>query len=297
MRRRDFYWSLYHLRERRQLDDLKTEQIEAIYAALSKSAHQEYLIWKDGFENWKPLGDFEQILVSLRRQGPEPAAKPPSPNANDLDTDPAVGNTARAPLARTEQSQTKSSSVRDTIRTLPESEDLTPTQPPDTESITAPLTEDDAEFTRTPRTGFDLNSQDSDPSIKVDGSGGMNSKRQVFDAHEINEPTQALSLDEEKLIEARMGARYDRRFEMRIVTPQKTYRYTTIDVSLSGIRFGGQVPEGLAKYFNVEIRHGDTVIPLVCSVLKIKGKAYPDRLRIEVNDQVKVLQTLLVATG
>lgn len=82
MRRREYYWSLYHTTENNQLDNLRTDQVEAVHASIPKRFLHEWMIWRDGFESWKPLEDFPQLLVSLRKVEqvndvpPPPKAKP-----------------------------------------------------------------------------------------------------------------------------------------------------------------------------------------------------------------------------
>lgn len=80
MRRREYYWSIFHSKGGNQLDGLRTDQVEAVFSALPKLMHKEWLIWRDGFEDWKPFEDFPQLMISLRKvdaKGPE-APPPPS---------------------------------------------------------------------------------------------------------------------------------------------------------------------------------------------------------------------------
>lgn len=89
MRRREYFWSLFHTTEDNQLDDLRTDQIEAIFAALPKTQHSEWLIWKEGFSDWKPFSDFPQLLLSLRQAPIEKSTPPPLPKkSKDVRTAP-----------------------------------------------------------------------------------------------------------------------------------------------------------------------------------------------------------------
>lgn len=66
MRRREHYWSLFHKPEKRQLNDLRTDQVEAVFAALPHKQHSEWVIWKEGFSSWKSFTEFPQLLIGLR---------------------------------------------------------------------------------------------------------------------------------------------------------------------------------------------------------------------------------------
>ena len=68
MRRREHYWSLYHQPEKRQLDDMRTDYVEAVFEALPVSTHGDWLVWREGFRSWKPLSDFPALLIGLRVQ-------------------------------------------------------------------------------------------------------------------------------------------------------------------------------------------------------------------------------------
>lgn len=79
MRRREYYWSLYNAREKNQIDDLRTDQVEAIFAAVPQRQHADWIIWREGFSAWKPFEEFPQLLVSLRKLK-EPFSLPPPPS-------------------------------------------------------------------------------------------------------------------------------------------------------------------------------------------------------------------------
>jgi hypothetical protein len=64
------------MREKRQLDDLRTENVEAIFEAIPKKDQKEWVIWKEGFRSWKPFTDFPQLLIGLRA-GAAAEAPPP----------------------------------------------------------------------------------------------------------------------------------------------------------------------------------------------------------------------------
>ena len=250
MRRREYYWSLYHLTDKKRLDDLKTDQVEAIFEAISPEQHREWVVWKEGFDTWKSFEDFPSLIVSLRRQPVTTLPKPPEPNRAD-----------------------------ELIKV-----------PRDDETR---LISDPHEFTASRKGGL------FEPRSKIIeiGHAGPMSRVNTIDPSRFNDPTVSLSLDDVDDDDGRLSTRYQRRFELRIVTAHSSFKFWTLDLSLTGIRIEGALPHGLPKYFNVEIRTGDNIVPLVCSVFRENGNATSDRLKIEINDQVKVLQTLLLATG
>jgi hypothetical protein len=80
MRRRDTYWSLFHKSEKRQIDDLKTDAIEVIYEIIPEKDREDWLVWREGFATWKPLGDFTGLLIALRKGGMLNAPSQPAPS-------------------------------------------------------------------------------------------------------------------------------------------------------------------------------------------------------------------------
>jgi len=80
VRRRDYYWSLYHDAESNKLDNLRTDQVEAIFAAIPPSIKSEWWVWRDGMTEWKPFEDFPELLTSLRNSEPPKILTPPLPN-------------------------------------------------------------------------------------------------------------------------------------------------------------------------------------------------------------------------
>lgn len=79
MRRRDYYWSLYHDAEFNQIDNLRTDQVEAVFAAIPKTMKSQWWIWRDGFDEWKPFEDFPDLLLSLRKTEEGDVKTPPVP--------------------------------------------------------------------------------------------------------------------------------------------------------------------------------------------------------------------------
>lgn len=87
MRRREFYWSLYHRSEKNLLTDLRTDQLEAIWAALPEALRSQYLIWKDGLKNWKPFTEFPILIEDLRHSTQTNTISPPQPPPDESKID------------------------------------------------------------------------------------------------------------------------------------------------------------------------------------------------------------------
>jgi PilZ domain len=220
VRSREYYWSLYHKTEKKQLDDLRTDQIEAIHAAIPKKMHGEYLIWRDGFDNWKAFEDFPQLLVSLRRVDQQPVEAPPPPTPAQVAAKPA----SQAPSGGATR-----------IGTIVHQAD------------------------------FELDL--SGPSLAIDEQGAK---------------------------EGRNNFRFQKKFEVRVASGTQTYTFQTVNVSLKGMQLDAALPEDLPGYFNVEVRHRDKAIQMVCSAVKNEDGRPSDRLKIEINDFTTALLTMLL---
>lgn len=80
VRRKVVYWSLFNRDEKNQLDDLRTDQVEAIWAAVAKGQRPQWMIWREGFKTWKPFEDFPLLLEDLRKASAAvPHPLPPEP--------------------------------------------------------------------------------------------------------------------------------------------------------------------------------------------------------------------------
>jgi hypothetical protein len=53
MRRRDYFWSLYHVPRKKQMDDLRTDQVEAIFEALPEPDRKHWRVWRESFQAWR----------------------------------------------------------------------------------------------------------------------------------------------------------------------------------------------------------------------------------------------------
>jgi hypothetical protein len=79
MRKREFYWSLFQKQDRRQIDDLRSDQLEAVFEVLSKEQKNDWLVWRDGFNAWKEFMHFPELLLGLRKVKEEADWVRPSP--------------------------------------------------------------------------------------------------------------------------------------------------------------------------------------------------------------------------
>ena len=92
--------------------------------------------------------------------------------------------------------------------------------------------------------------------------------------------------------------RYPKKWEIRVqVGGGKPVANQTVDVSNKGMALRDPLPRGLPNYFNVEIKTGDTLIPVICSEVKTPDGAASKRLRIEVNHNPGALQSALLASN
>ena len=109
MRRREFYWSLFHTPEKNQLDGLRTDQVEAVFAAIPKAMRGEWLIWRDGFDAWKPFEDFPQLLIRLRQVDAKLVEAPPAPpQLGSAKAATSVAASVAASVAKKTKEKTKS---------------------------------------------------------------------------------------------------------------------------------------------------------------------------------------------
>jgi hypothetical protein len=210
VRRREHYWSLFHTVEKNQLDDLRTSQVEAVFAAIPKAQRKEWLIWKDGFAKWKPFDEFPDLLMGLR-QAPQPEVTPP-------------------PAPPKEEQQAKG-------------------------------------------------------------------ERELTDEWSILENEAELSLESRLAAQARVTPRYRQRFEFRAKVAGQVFQSHTVNISITGMQLAAALPENAPRYLQVELRLGTHAIPLLCSVVLTPEGKPSSRLRIEINDNLNLLQTLLLAAS
>lgn len=238
MRSREYYWSLYHTTENNQLDNLRTDQVEAVHASIPKRCLQEWMIWRDGFESWKPLEDFPQLLISLRKVDQTQEAPPPPP----AKAKPKKPNASKPASSR--PGAGKDPKDIDHLTSMTGLVDLAPSQ-----------TQADFEFT---------------------------------------EPGPDLSFETPNSLEERNNFRFEKSFEVRLIHGSQVYNNRTVNISLKGMQLQQPIPAGLPRYFNVEVRKGDKVVQVVCSVVRTADGVPADRLKIEVNDFTPALLSMLL---
>ena len=81
MRRREYYWSLHDTKEKNSIHDLRTDQVEAVFAAVPVGQRKHWMIWREGFAGWKPFVEFQELVVQLRDAPVENVVRPPKPPA------------------------------------------------------------------------------------------------------------------------------------------------------------------------------------------------------------------------
>jgi hypothetical protein len=299
VRRRDYYWSLYHGPEKRQLNDLRTDQVEAIFEAIPDKNKTDWAIWREGFQSWKPLIDFPALLVSLRRvarladEAPIPA--PPSGSRSGITKLDPVEEAKAAPQAE------KSKTEKPASKSAPKASEKKSAQPTDAKQVIETKRLDrvvtpHAEGTLVKTSdntvaglSVHLKRPEDDNESEVTAEARL---RAVDEADEADEP-ELLSLADLRIDEDRDSVRFKERFEIRIIVGENVYTNSTADISIKGMQLREPLPKGLPRYFNVEIKTGESVIPVVCSEVKRDNDGIC-RLRIEVNDYVNALKTVLL---
>lgn len=92
--------------EKRQVADLRTDYVEAIFEALPQKDQKDWLIWREGFRSWKRLADFPELLKSLRKVSQSsaaplpPVAQPAERNAAALSNAVGVASISKTLMAR-----------------------------------------------------------------------------------------------------------------------------------------------------------------------------------------------------
>lgn len=249
MRRRDYYWCLYHDAEFNQIDNLRTDQVEAVYAAIPKSMLPQWWIWRDGLDDWKPFADFPELLKSLRKTEEAPVVTPPVP----------VGNTYGRPKSKPSTSS------------KPSEPEIKPSSIQDEKTLT----------------GTRMAPKEEEPPARVE----KEIRKFDFDPNEQVE----LTLMRTGIGEDRNHFRFETALDVRIIVGSRVFANKTVNISLKGMQLKSPLPKNLPRYFNVEIRKKDTVIPVVCSEVKNPDGSPSNRVKIEVNDHAPALLAILLA--
>ena len=266
MRRREYHWSLYHAKENNQLDGLRTDQVEVVYAAIPKAQHKEWFIWKESAPSWKPLEDFPMLLASLRKADDRTWETPPIPDTGVKKVDSARGigiTRTGATKSSTSSSGTKSSAASSVTGLGRKSGIVSGTKSPITNS-----------------------------GVKSSGKIEQNGK-QVFAMSESDEVE--FSLLRGEVGEDRHNVRFQRTIPVRIVAGSQVFENITVDISLKGMSLKSPLPASLPNYYTVEIEHDEKVISLVCSTIASLDGSASRRVRIEANEYSNALFTFLLS--
>jgi hypothetical protein len=277
LRRREYHWSLFHSTEKNQIDGLRTDQVEAVFAAIPKNQKKEWFIWKEGFDAWKPFEDFPQLVLSLRKADDRVFEQPPPfPGANE---------TVAGTMAGT--------SVGTSVGTMSAIDLAPPSQPSQSQS---------SQQTQQPAAArpVEVQPKTTPPkeSVRAVKSSNHNQaipgQKLVLDADQVGEGEDDLSLMRSGVLEDRNNMRFDKVLEVRIFIGDEVFKNSTSNISLKGMQLREALPKSLPRYFNVEIGKGDRTIPVVCS--EVKSKEGPSmRLKIESNEHASALLTMLLS--
>ena len=257
MKIQDDNWSLFRLSDRKQFDNISLEIIDFFFRALTEESRIGWLMWREGFTGWRPLGELSQILKHLEIESVELPTPPPVPEAVLKYAEEITG-----------------------VRNLPENmtDDLTPNTVSNRAIDAATASVRVRTVTRT------------EPLRTV---GEIARKENVLTME--NEATLSLMLESQAATEDRNNTRYHMKFKVRIFTQKGVVVLDTIDCSTSGFRLKEPLPPGLPRFFHVEIDLGpDGRIPLVCSEIREKDGRAATRVRIQINDHLNTLKSALL---
>ncbi len=74
-------FSLFRLSDRKQFDNVGLDTIDFFFRALSEGGRVDWLMWREGFSGWRPLGELSQIFKHLENESELVSAPPPVPDA------------------------------------------------------------------------------------------------------------------------------------------------------------------------------------------------------------------------
>jgi len=270
-------WSLFRLSDRQQFDSLERATVDFFFRASSDSMRADWLMWREGFTGWRPFGELPEILKHLQIEEPKAITPPPIPEAvlKYVDDASAVTNTSTiADFVEAEKARENThSSV--SVRAL--------------HAATSTLRQGK---NQKPELNIAPKSFAKAPTKPVNGPAQAPYDKVLTLAEEA---TMSLMLESQAAVEDRNNVRYQKRFKVRIFTPRGVLAVVTTDCSTSGFRLKEALPEGLPRFFHVEIDLGpDGKIPLVCSEIRESDGNGSTRVRIQVNDHLNTLKSALV---
>lgn len=306
-------WSLFRLSDRKQFDSVSLATIDFFFRALPEKHRPDWLMWREGFAGWRPFSELPQILKHLQGEGKDSATPPPVPESVLKFADEVTGVRSDVKI------ETHDALPEDRGAHVDSADDVTESkviefQSPHSEPNPGPepeAVEDDEPMAKTHssvsvraieaatsslrlKTTTGLLNQSSMPS-------GAKYQKPLQSAKEMNvlssdnEATLSLMLESQAATEDRNNVRYQKRFKVRIYTPQGVVAVVTADCSTSGFRLKDPLPAGLPRFFHVELDLGpEGKIPLVCSEIREKDGRGSTRVRIQVNDHMNALKSALV---
>ncbi len=263
-------WSLFRLTDRKQFDNVSLETIEFFYRAGTEKNRIEWLMWREGFSGWRPLGELSQILKHLDSDDHELPAPPPVPDAVLKYAEEITG-------VRYVQEADEAEAVEESETTNPDTVSNRAIEAATSSLRLASLG---------PRPG-----KTATPKSEV----VQNDVRSVKVLTMGDEATLSLMLESQSATEDRDNVRYNKIFKVRIFTPKGVLTLETVDCSTSGFRLKEPLPAGLPRFFHVEIDLGaEGKIPLICSEVREKDGRLATRVRIQVNDHMNTLKSVLL---
>lgn len=319
-------WSLFRLSDRKQFDRVDLATIDFFYRALPEALYPDWLMWREGFSGWRPFSDLPLILKHLKKEE-EVVQPPPVPDsilkfADELTssglhhvTPQSVVGEAKFELppvvesVSTEQAGQLSEQTEASIKS-----ELRPESTGEITHSSVSIRALQAAATSSLRVKSNPNimaggaaaslAKQSDKKTKaVKETPSVPSRPNKEDLQPVgakvltlpDEATLSLMLESQAATEDRNNVRYQKRFKVRIFTPKGIVPMTTIDCSISGFKLKDPLPEGLPRFFHVEIDLGpEGKIPLICSEVKEKDGRPATRVRIQVNDHIQTFKSALM---
>lgn len=255
MRRREYYWSLFHASEKNQLDGLRTDQVEAIFAAIPKSQKREWHVWKEGFDAWKPFEDFPQLVISLRKADDQPVETPPPfpTSTQAAETMTNTSSLAGVPSGKPAAAAKPTASKPTTVQPISARAKAAVAKNPGAPTSKLVLEDEDEEELELSlvRSGVleDRNNMRFDKIFEV----------RVFIGEDVY-PNASVNISLKGM-------------QLRDPLPKSLPRYFNVEIG----------------------KKGERAIPVVCSEVKSKDGSPSTRLKIESNEHASALLTMLLA--
>jgi hypothetical protein len=329
MKHQDDNWSLFRLSDRQQFDAVSLSTIDFFYRAIPESSRSEWLMWREGFAGWRPFSELPLFLKHLK-EAPE-AAQPPPPvpeevlkyadevtgirkaKSKSAMTANAAQLTKPAPVAKPlpEHPEEVVVAMKDDDLTISEIRDPVFQAAPEERSSVSVRAINAATSSLRLKTNANATS-DRSAVAKPVASAAPTDEHQPR-AQEVQPSPQASHLDNGRVLtmtdeatmslmlesasasEDRNNVRYQKKFKIRVFTPKGVLNLQTVDCSSSGFRLKEPLPEGLPRFFHVELDLGsEGKIPLMCSEIREKDGRGSTRVRIQVNDYVNKLKSALM---